>query len=126
MLARIFKGATIALFLSAGCSAQAHHSFASADQTRQITVTGTLKEFSFTAPHASVIVIGPSENGAAIEYKVATVAPTALIKQGFKSKDFVVGDQVVVIYYPNRNGAPGGILHSLKLSDGRVLKGNVF
>lgn len=128
MLARIFKSATMALvlLLSAGSGAQAHHSYATADRTKQITVLGTLKEFSFTAPHASATVVGQNDSGEAVEYKVTTVAPTALIKQGFKPKDFVIGDKVELVFYPNRNGTAGGLMRMLKLPGGRVLNGDML
>jgi hypothetical protein len=103
--------------------AQAHHSAAGVDQNRTVTVVGTLKDFDFSAPHSQIIVVSQDANGNAVETKISTVAPNMFMKQGFKAKDFVVGDKVEMTYHPNLNGA-GGIMVTLKLGDGRVVKGN--
>jgi hypothetical protein len=48
------------------------------------------------------------------------------VKQGFKPKDFRVGDKVEISWHPSRSGATGGILSTLKLPDGRIFKDTEF
>jgi hypothetical protein len=43
--------------------------------------------------------------------------------QGFKPRDFKVGQKVIMTWHPNRNGVPGGELVEFTLEDGRVLHG---
>jgi hypothetical protein len=46
------------------------------------------------------------------------------MKQGFKPKDFRVGDKVDITWNPPTSGAAGGILASMKMPDGRTFKDN--
>lgn len=111
---------TAVLAASAG---RAHHSDAAIDKTRTVSVKGTIKVFSWTAPHAQVIVNTVDDKGQPVEVGVSTFTPAALLLQGLSPKDFRRGDPVEVFYHPNRSGAPGGILVRLIGRDGKVLGG---
>jgi hypothetical protein len=125
MFKAMFRHAcALAVLAVAASGAQAHHSAAGVDQTKTLTVVGTLKDFDFSAPHAQIIVVSEDANGNSVETKVSTIAPNGLVRQGFRSKDFVSGDKVEMAYHPNRNGA-GGIMVTLKLGSGRVVKGDL-
>lgn len=104
-------------------AALAHHSDAGIDQTKTVSVKGTLKQFAWSAPHAQIIVVYQDDKGQSVELGVSTFAPGLLLKQGFTPKDFRRGDQVEVFYHPTRSGAPGGILVKFVGQDGRVLSG---
>lgn len=101
----------------------AHHSYAAYDTKLTQTVSGTLKELDWNAPHAGVRVAYVDGQGAMQEVSVTTGSPAVISRQGFKPKDFQVGLKVTMSWHPNRNGAPGGELIELKLEDGRVLHG---
>ncbi len=103
--------------------ALAHHSFAAYDQAVTKSVTGTLKEFDWNAPHSSMTVAFTDANGKADEVSVTTGAPATISSQGFKPRDFKVGQKATVTWHPNRNGVPGGELVDFTLEDGRVLHG---
>jgi len=102
----------------------AHHSYAAYDMEITQTVSGTLKQFDWVAPHAELKVAYLNDQGAMQEMSVTTGSPAILARQGFEAKDFVVGSKVTMSWHPNRNGAPGGELAELKLEDGRVLYGH--
>lgn len=128
MLNRICRQALIGVWLvmaGSGMAAHAHHSAAGVDMTQTVTITGILKDFDFSAPHAQIVVVSTDTAGAPIETKVSTLAPAGLIKQGFKPRDFASGQKVEMAYHPNRNGL-GGLLVTLKLQDGRIVKGDVY
>ena len=97
--------------------AQAHHSFAMFDQTRQVTVTGTVKEFQWTNPHAFIEVIDASGKLWSVELN----SPNNLIRQGWKRTAMKPGDKVSVIINPLRDGAAGGLFDAVTLPDGTVL-----
>jgi hypothetical protein len=101
----------------------AHHSFAAYDQKLTKTVSGTLEEFDWNAPHSGITVAYLNEQRAAEQVSVTTASPAVISRQGFKSKDFLVGTKVTLSWHPNRNGEPGGELVEMKLEDGRVLHG---
>ena len=103
--------------------ALAHHSFAAYDQTVTKSVTGTLKEFDWNAPHSSMTVAFTDATGKTDEVSVTTGAPATISGQGFKPRDFKVGQKATMTWHPNRNGVPGGELVDFTLEDGRVLHG---
>jgi len=106
-----------------GIPSYAHHSFAAYDQKVTKTVSGTLEEFDWDAPHSGITVSYLNEQRATEEVSVTTGSPSVISGQGFKPKDFVTGTKVTLSWHPNRNGQPGGELVEMKLEDGRVLHG---
>ena len=116
-----------ALFLALSAftmtQAMAHHSFVAYDQTVTKSITGTLKEFDWNAPHSSVTVAITDATGKADEVSVTTGAPSSISGQGFKPRDFKAGQKVTMTWHPHRSGVPGGELMNFTLQDGRVLQG---
>jgi hypothetical protein len=112
----------VALVLCASPSL-AHHSYAAYDTNLTQTVSGTLKELDWNAPHAGISVAYVDGQGVMQEVSVTTGSPAVISRQGFKPKDFQKGTKVTISWHPNRNGAPGGELIEMKLEDGRVLHG---
>ena len=112
------------LALSAG-SALAHHSFAMFDRDpgKEATVSGALKEFDFSNPHGWLRIYaldGPNK-GAVWSFEMAAV--NQLKAYGWTPETVKPGDTVTVAYYPLRFGSFGGEFISVKLPDGRLLKG---
>lgn len=103
--------------------ALAHHSFAAYDQAVTKSISGTLKEFDWNAPHSGITVAYVDEKGEAQEVSVTTGAPSTIANQGFKPRDFKVGAKITLSWHPNRNGLPGGEMTEVRLEDGRVLHG---
>ena len=119
----VAKALFLALSAFTMTQAMAHHSFAAYDQTVTKSVTGTLKEFDWNAPHSSMTVAFTDATGKADEVSVTTGAPATMSGQGFKPRDFKGGQKVIMTWHPNRNGVPGGELVNVTLEDGRVLQG---
>jgi hypothetical protein len=88
------------------------------------TISGTLEEFDWNAPHAGLKVAYLNDQGAVQEVSVTTGSPVVIARQGFMPKDFLLGSKVTMSWHPNRNGVFGGELAELKLEDGRVLHGH--
>jgi len=110
----------IIVLLVAG-SALAHHSPVQFDRTKRVTLTGTVKEFSWTNPHASIQLSVQNPKGGVETWGVEMNSPNNLVKQGWKSNIIKFGDKVSVVVNPLRTGEHGGIFVSIKLPDGRVL-----
>lgn len=103
--------------------ADAHHSFAMFDQTRtDQKVRATVAEFRFTNPH-SFVVVNVKEGNAVKRYVLECSSVNMMSRGGWKFNSLKAGDQVDVVYYPLRNGRPGGMLKTIKVPDGRVLSG---
>ena len=103
------------------CSAWAHHSFAMFDQSRQVSLQGTVKDFQWTNPHAWIDLKVPNAQGGEDVWGVELNSPNNLKRQGWKSSSLATGDKVTVVINPLRDGKKGGLFVSLTLPDGKTL-----
>ena len=101
--------------------AMAHHSFAMFDQTKQVTLSGSVTTFEWTNPHAYIEIDVPDEKGVVKHWSVEMGSPSILMQSGWKFKDLKHGDKVTVRISPLKDGKPGGLLVQATLPDGRVL-----
>ena len=101
-------------------SVVAHHSPVMFDRSKKQTITGTVKEFVWTNPHASIQVEVAGATGPEI-WGVEMNSPNNLVKQGWKSTVLKGGDKVSVVGNPLREGEHGLLFLSIKLPNGRVL-----
>ena len=100
--------------------AAAHHSFAMFDQTKIVTLEGTVAEFQWTNPHAFIELDVP--NGArAQRWSIELNSPNNLTRQGWRRTSLKAGEAISVRVAPLRNGHPGGLFLDLRKPDGRVL-----
>ena len=111
----------VAAILANAGPGMAHHSFAMFDQTKQITLTGTVTVFEWTNPHAYIEIDVPDEKGTVKHWSVELGSPSILMQSGWKFKDLKHGDKVTVRISPLKDGRPGGLLVQATLPDGRVL-----
>lgn len=93
----------------AGATASAHHSVAMFDQSKKITIEGTVKEWQWTNPHAWLQIMAPDASGAQVEQGFEIGSPNTLVRDGFKKDSFKPGDKVKVIALPRRDGTVGGL-----------------
>ena len=113
---------TAAAVVAAGAVvAMAHHSFTMFDQTKQVTLSGTVTEFQWTNPHAFIELDVTDEKGAVKHWSVEMGSPSILMQGGWKFKDIRAGDKVTVKLNPLRDGRTGGLLLQVTLPDGRML-----
>jgi Family of unknown function (DUF6152) len=115
--------ATVLLFTAslAATLAFAHHSFAMFDQTKQVSLKGTVKEFQWTNPHA-FISVDVNENGNSEIWDVELNSPNNLKRQGWTSKSVKAGDKVTITLNPLRDLThKGGLFVAITLPDGTTL-----
>ena|SRR5436305_9631 len=102
-------------------SVLAHHSPVMFDRSKKQTITGTVKEFSWVNPHASIQLEVANAQGQTEVWGVEMNSPNNLVKQGWKSTIIKGGDRVSIVINPLRTGEHGGSFVSIKLPDGKVL-----
>ncbi|HEY5412448.1 MAG TPA: DUF6152 family protein [Caulobacteraceae bacterium] len=100
-----------------GGTAFAHHSFAMFDQSKQVSIAGTVKSFEWTNPHAFIELQGPDGKLWSVELN----SPNNLVRQGWKRTALKPGDKVTVILNPLRDGQNGGLFDAVTLPSGQVL-----
>jgi Family of unknown function (DUF6152) len=104
-----------AALLALGGTALAHHSFAMFDQEHPVELTGTVKEWKYTAPHAFIILEVKETDGTSQVWSLEGGAPSGLIRDGWTSKTLKPGDEVKLMVDPLRSGAPGGAWNVSKI-----------
>ena len=97
--------------------AAAHHSFAMFDQTKIVTLEGTVAEFQWTNPHAFIEL----EAAGGRHWSIELNSPNNLKRQGWTKAALKPGDKVSVRIAPLRDGRPGGLFLDLTKVDGTVL-----
>jgi hypothetical protein len=116
--------AAVAAGIAAMLPAAAHHSFATYDRTKTVTIKGTVKTFQWTNPHCVVwVVIQPAGGGDPQEWSIETTSPGVLTRSGWTRHSLNPGDHVSVEFNPLRDGSHGGGLNSVTLLDtGQTLR----
>lgn len=104
-------------------AAEAHHSFAMYDQTKIVTLNGTVKDFQWSNPHALVWLLVPATAGDPVLWSIELpTGPGNLARQGWSKHSLNAGDKVAVDINPLRDGRNGGSLKKATLVDsGKIL-----
>ncbi len=102
--------------------AQAHHSTAMYDRDHPITVTGVVKEFQWTNPHAYIILEVTDPHGKTVQWSVEMMSLTHLHSYGWNHSTVKPGDVVSCTGMPARSGDPVMLASLIKLPDGRQIK----
>jgi hypothetical protein len=119
---RFYLAAAAALALTLGStSATAHHSMAMFDQQKEITLTGKVKEFQWTNPHAYIQLNAEDEDGKVVEWSLEMGAPMYLYARGWRPRTLTPGKEVTIKAYPLRNGRPGGVVLEVFDADGKKI-----
>jgi hypothetical protein len=101
--------------------AQAHHSMAMFDQTKTITISGTVKQFQWTNPHCYIQLLAKDAKGVEKEWSLEMGAPMYLYAKGWRPSSLKAGTQISVTINPLRNGEPGGIVLTASTADGKQI-----
>ena len=102
--------------------ASGHHSFASYDMAKEVTVKGEVKVFIFQNPHSGIRIAVTDDQGKSVDWIAETGAPTALAKLGWRRSILKPGDKVTMVVHPLKDGGNGGSLVRAILADGTVLE----
>ena len=109
-----------AAFCAAALPAAAHHSFAMFDQTKVVTLEGTVRQFQWANPHA-FIELDVTARGQTKRWAIELNSPNNLTRQGWRRSSLKPGERITVRIAPLRNGNPGGLFLDLRKADGTVL-----
>jgi len=104
-------------------SLSAHHSTAMYDSQNPVTITGTVKRFEWTNPHAFVYLeVKDEKTGKMVEWEVEMMSLNHLRGYGWTSKTVKQGDSLSATGAPAKSGAPSMIANRMKLADGREIR----
>jgi hypothetical protein len=107
--------------------ALAHHSTSAFDNTKVVRIEGTITQFRWINPHASIKIDGDASEGTDGLWTIEMTAPNSLLLQGWKRNSLATGDKVVMFVNPLKNsvtlndGSQGALYVGAILADGSKL-----
>ena len=108
-MSRVLNYALIAIAaMLTASSALAHHSFAMFDQSKSVTLHGTVKDFRWNNPHVFIQLLVKTEGGSEEEWSIEMTSPEHLARVGWKPGTLKPGDKVTLVIHPMRDGFKGG------------------
>lgn len=99
-------------------TANAHHSHAMFDESKRVTVAGTVQDFEFTNPHSWLRVVADADG---MLWSFETNPPSTLARAGIKRSMLPAGEKVTISAMPLRDGRAGGQIVTITKQDGTVL-----
>lgn len=113
--------ALLSVVLALGGVAEAHHSTANFDQTKEQTISGTVTYFGFTNPHSFIDLDATLATDSKAEpYKVFTPGRVLLVRYDWKLNDLKPGDTVKITGYPDRKDPHFMYLARITFASGKV------
>ena len=101
----------------AALPALAHHSGAMFDAEKTVTISGTVKQFQYTNPHAWLVVSVP-EGDKVSTWSFEMGELSALTRAGIHKQDFEPGTKVTVTAHPMKDGRTAGSFTKAVRADG--------
>jgi hypothetical protein len=107
----------MALFTATAAPAFAHHTFAMYQQDKELTLTGTVRDYMHVNPHAR-IELDVAGNGKSRHWVIETESPIVLKKAGVTEDTLKPGDKITVRVHPAKDGKRAASLIELEKADG--------
>lgn len=101
----------------------AHHGNAAYDDTRSVTLKGTVTQWLWSNPHCVLHLDVSDESGQVVSWIVETENPTSMFNIGWSKSSMKPGDQVTVTALQVKNGKPIGRIVDVLLPNGQKLVG---
>ena len=107
----------IALIISLGTLATAHHSAAAQDFSKRVEMQGVVKSWEIMNPHGKLVIQYTDPKGTrAIEFE--THSRNNVYRAGYRDGMIKAGDKIKVFVAPNRDGSDGGYLVAFETAAG--------
>ena len=100
----------------------AHHGTGMYDMSNPTTITGVVKRFEWTNPHAYIYVEVKDEKGNVVEWAVEMMSLNHLKSYGWVRNTVQPGDTISCTGGAAKSGAPAMLSSLIKLGDGRVIR----
>jgi len=108
-----------ALTVSAPVPVFAHHGTAEYDNTKTVSLQGTVTSLQYLNPHALIFFNVKDDKGQTTEWTAELQSPNLLSRRGWSRSTLKPGDQIVVTGHPVKNGAKAMSGQKVVFSDGR-------
>jgi len=108
----------------ATASTLAHHSRATFDMSKNVTLRGVVKEYLWQDPHSRIIVrvgSGATDRSTVGTWTVEASAISVMTSGGWTARTYKSGDPIMVMAHPNKDGSKLVLLFYATKSDGTRL-----
>jgi hypothetical protein len=123
MKLRLMASLAVCTWLMMAGAPSAHHSTAMYDSQNPVTITGTVKKFEWTNPHAFVYIdVKDEKTGTVVEWECEMMSLNHLRAYGWTSRTVKAGEVISATGAPAKSGAPSMIANRMKLPDGREIR----
>lgn len=103
-------------------AAWAHHAFyAEFDETKPITLKGTVTKWELVNPHSWIHLDVKGPDGKVVSWMIEGGSPNALLRLGFTKDSLPAGTAIVVEGYQAKGGAIRAVGKDLTFADGKRL-----
>jgi hypothetical protein len=97
----------------------AHHGAAEYDNTKTISLQGTVTALQYLNPHALILFTVKDDKGQRAEWTAELQSPNLLSRRGWSRSTLKPGDQVVITGHPVKNGVKAMTGQKVVFTDGR-------
>ena len=99
----------------------AHHGNA-AWSTSEITLRGTVVDYSWRNPHVLLVWTTKDEGGKEVQWTGEVGSPESMMADdGWTKETFKPGEELVLIVRPAKSGAPNSVIDQIKRGDGTTI-----
>jgi len=98
-----------------------HHGTSQYEMDTEVSLTGTVKEWTFENPHSWLWLNVTAAKGNVEEWSIESAPPTYLSRQGWSAATLKAGEKITILMSPLRRETRRGILLEVKRSNGETL-----
>jgi len=92
------------------------------DDTKTVTLSGTVKEFEWVNPHSWLrVMVNDEKTGKAALWALELSSPSRLVTMGMHADSVKPGDVVSVTFHPMKDGTRGGQFMQATLPGGKQI-----
>jgi hypothetical protein len=108
--------------LALGQAASAHHSTAMFEWGKEKSLNGTIERYEWTQPHTFLWIAVLRGQGRTQEWGLEGMSPSWLGRRGWNRDSLSAGQKVTIVYYPLKDGRPGGFYVRVTIPSGQTLE----
>ena len=101
----------------------AHHSNANYDQTKTVTLKGTVAAWDWGNPHVVVAFDVKDSNGHVVRWTTELASVESELSDGLTKDTFKPGDAIIATVHAAKDGAPHSVAVEVQKGDGTILCG---
>jgi hypothetical protein len=113
--------AAMFLFPMVNSPVLAHHSNANYDQTKTVTLKGTVANWDWGNPHVMMVWDVKDDSGKVVRWESFLASVETELSDGLNKNTFKPGDSVIMTVHAAKDGSPHSVAVEMRRGDGTVM-----